>query len=95
MAKRIYPQETAPAEELSYLPYGLQQPAGCGIEALPLLHALFEPSRNRLPAPVRLPAPPGLDRQRADQLREMPRLGGGPARSKDMKKSASKPTLSP
>ena len=33
MAKRIYPQETAPAEELSYLPYGLQQPAGRGIEA--------------------------------------------------------------
>lgn len=33
MVKKVVPQETAPAEELSYLPYGLQQPAGAGLEA--------------------------------------------------------------
>ena len=33
VVKKVVPQETAPAEELSYLPYGLQQPAGAGLEA--------------------------------------------------------------
>ena len=33
VVKKVVPQEAAPAAELSYLPYGLQQPAGAGLEA--------------------------------------------------------------